>query len=130
MQEAKRHCVQDLLRAGVEVPKTIEIFEVSQATVFRVKKGLDEGNDLSHKSRSSPVNKKLTASKLDDIRQAFEASPTTSLRKMAKSMEMSHTSMRKAISDPLMVSRVRPHQQLLTTKQKEARVSRCLGLIN
>ncbi len=51
------------------------------------------------------------------------------MRKMAKDMDMSHTTMVKAVKDLGMVSRVRPLRHLLTEQQKEKRLECCKKML-
>ncbi len=87
----------------------MEIVGVSRATVFRVKKCLEQGEDLSHKHRGPPSNKKMDNDMLEDIRRSFETASTTSMRKMAMEKEVNPATMRNAVKQLGMASRVRPH---------------------
>ncbi len=51
----------------------------------------------SHKARGSPINKKLCADKLENIRRSFEATSTTSMCQMALEMNMDEKTMRNAV---------------------------------
>ncbi len=56
---------------------------------------------------------------MEEIEQKFSDSPTMSMRKMVRDMDMSHLMMVEAVKDLGMVSRVRPLRHLLTQQQKE-----------
>ena len=68
--------------------------------------------------------KKRTKPFLNDLRESFEASPGTSMREMAKLKGVANSTIQKAVADLGIASRVRPSRQLLTPKQKEARVTK------
>ena len=61
---------------------------------------------------------------MNDLRESFEASPGTSMREMAKLKGVANSTIQKAVADLGIASRVRPSRQLLTPKQKEARVTK------
>ncbi len=97
----------------------MDITDVTRAIVLNIREKLKDGRDLSHKSRGSPANRKLTPDKLDMPKTKFENSPTTSFRKMAKEESMDEKTVRNGLKKMGVASTVRPHCHLLTPKKKE-----------
>ena len=121
--EARRQRIADLLRAQVPYKQITEITGASKPAIIRVKRKLEAGVTLERPPQE-PANKKRTEAFLNEVKTAFEESPQTSIRKMAKFKGVAPSTIGIAIKDVGMASRVRPSRQLLTTKQKEARVTK------
>lgn len=119
--EARRQRVADLLRAQVPYKQITEITGASASAIQAVRRRLDNGESLA-KLPQAPTNKKRTEDFLNDLKESYEASPGTSMREMAKLKGVSNSTIRLGVADLGMASRVRPSRQLLTPKQKEARV--------
>lgn len=96
--EAKRQRVSDLLDAGAKTNDVCRIVGCSRRLVAHVKKHKDAGRDFSRKPGSGGHNKKLTAEFLADLKVKIEASPSTSQRNLAKTLDVSKRSIQKAIN--------------------------------
>eukprot|EP00095_Tigriopus_kingsejongensis_P002922 maker-scaffold336_size202805-snap-gene-1.52 protein:Tk02922 transcript:maker-scaffold336_size202805-snap-gene-1.52-mRNA-1 annotation:"unnamed protein product" len=81
--EAKRRRVLDLLSAGMTVKEVMDIVSCSRSLVDKVKKLRKDGKSLTRSKGSRSHNKKLNDEFLMGVACEIEASPQTSMRKMA-----------------------------------------------
>ena len=126
-QEAHRQRIADLLHTHVSDQKIMGVTGAGRMTIYRVKKRLEAGKSLQKKSRPA-VTKKLTEDFVSDLKASFEATPNVSIRKMAKTKKVHEKTIRTGLKTLGMASKVQPRRQLLTAKQKEARVLKCKRL--
>ena len=128
-EEAKRIGIAALLRVQVPIPQIAEQENVARSTVYAIKRRLEADGNLSRKATSiSP--RKLTPEVLEDVKSSFEATPTTSIRKMAKIKNIPATTLRRGLNKLGLQSKVRPRRQLLTGVQKTKRVEKGGKLVN
>ncbi len=127
--EARRQRILDLLHAQVPSDKIAEIVGCHKNTVFNVKKMEKDRGDIKRKKGSGGHNRKRTEEFLTGVAAEIEASPTTSMRKLAKELNVSEGLIRKAVKDLGAFSYVRRRRQLLTENSKRLRVERGKKLI-
>jgi len=122
--EARRQRVLDLLHAGMPIPKIVDIVHCSTSFVYKVKAIFKTKGTLQRKPGSGGHNKKRTEEFLTGLACEIEASPTTSIRKLAKELNVSRTTISKAVKNLGAYSYVRRRRQLLSEKTKQARVKK------
>ncbi len=128
--EARRQRVADLLDAGISIKDIAKIVECSEDLVFKVKRLRKEGKDLKRSPGSGGQNKKRSAEFMADVKQTIENAPTTSMRKMAKAMNVSEATIRRSVKDLGAVSYVRRRRQLLSDGTKQRRVTKGKKLLS
>ena len=98
-QESKRQRVSDLLDADVAIAKICEIVGVSRATVFNVKARKTNGGEVNRKEGSGGSNKRRSEEFLTGVAAQIETAPTTSMRTMAKELNVSERTIRRSVQD-------------------------------
>lgn len=96
-REANRYRVADLLRAGVTPKIASETVGVSLVTVYAVKKAMNDGKRLDRKPGSGGHNKIRDPDFVAAVRAKISDDPTTSMRKMARDLEVNTMTVRKKI---------------------------------
>lgn len=127
----KRRRVSDLLFAEIDKKKVAEIVGVSLSTVYVIAKSKKGDNSIARKEGSGGHNKKRDKTFLRDLKTKIEADPTTSMNRLAKTMEVDHRTIRRAVNDDLgLKSYTRTLRHLLTAGMKEKRLARCKKVLN
>ncbi len=85
---------------------------------------MEAGESLERKTRSSGHNKVVNDDFLVDLSAKIEADHTRSMRKLAKDLNISDWTVRKAVGKFGMHSHVRRRRQLLSASAKNSRVER------
>ena len=128
--EAKRQRVADLLHAQVDPKEIMNIVKCGKTFVFAVKKKMKAGKGFKRKPGSGGHNRIIDDDFLTGLMAEIEADPTRSMRKMAKDLNISEWTIRKAIGQLSLHSYVRRHRQLLSVTAKTSRVKRGKKLIS
>ena len=124
--EEKRKEIATLLRAGHTVLDTVNLTSTSKSTVFKVKKLMEEGQDLKDKPRSGrPQKVDLRA-----MEMAFKANPRLKLATFAKDNDLDKSTVSKALKKVGGKSLRLVERPLLTKKHLEFRQERCRVLLN
>ncbi len=128
--EEKRQRISDLIRAGVSLKAIPAIKDCSLALIYKVRSLEKAGKGLSRKSGSGGHNKLRDDDFLTGIAAEIAASPTTSMRRLAKDLNCSKTTVNNAVRDLGAFSYVRRRRQILTPASKASRLTRVKGLLN
>ncbi len=72
---AQRNLCAKLLRAGKTVAEIITALGTSRSFVFKIKKLVEQGKDLTVVRRGGPPRKKRTARKIASVARAVEKNP-------------------------------------------------------
>ena len=119
-----------LLHAGKTVAEIIKALGTSRSFVFKIKKLVEQGKDLTVVRRGGPPRKKRTARKIASVARAVEKNPRKSIRRLAAGHGMSERTMRRLLKEDLgLKSRVVQSRPLLTASAKEKRVERARELV-
>ena len=126
--EAKRQSIVDLFHAQIPFKRITKIIEVNLSTVYKVTKSFAARNTIKRKEGSSRHNKKRTKSFLEDLNATIESDPTMSLKKLAKSKNVSQRMIQLAMKDLGFKSYVRRRRQLLTERMRATRLDKAKKL--
>ena len=130
MEAAQRQRVSDLLDAGIAVVEIAAIVGVHRATVYRIKSKKDANKGIGRVNRSDE-RRIRTDEFLGALRAEVTERPDTPMRVLARQAGVDEKTIRRAVHEDLgLASYVRRTRHLLTTKQKEARVTRGKKLVN
>ena len=124
--EKKRIEVATLLSAWLKAPAISKMLNMTERTVYNAKKRLSEGEDLQDKPRSGKPQK-LSA---ETVLASFKKHPRMPMRKFAKKMSVSHSTVSRAIKKAGGKSLKLTDRPLLTENQKSSRLDRCKKLLN
>ena len=124
--EKKRIEVATLLCAGLKAPAISKMLNTTERTVYNMKKRISEGEDLQDKHRSGNPQK-LSA---ETVLASFKKHPRMPMRKFAKKMSVSHSTVSRAIKKAGGKSLKLTDRPLLTENQKSSRLDRCKKLLN
>ncbi len=128
--EAKRQRISHLLDAEVSVKDIAGIVECSERLVYKVKRLKREGKGLARSPGSGGLNKIRTEDFLTGVACEIEASPTSSMRNMAKTLGVDEKTIRTSVKNLGAVSYVRRKRQLLTEAIKIRRVEKGKKLLS
>ncbi len=103
---AWRQRILDLLHAQVPVGEIVTIVSINRRTVSNVRRMFEERDGVERKEGSGGHNLKRTATFNNDLKEQIDASPTTSMRKLAKENNVSEITIRRSVKDLGMVSYV------------------------
>ena len=125
-QEAKCHCVSDLLDVEI-APETIStIIRVTVRTVRNIRAAKKEGNDVSRKRGSGENGLKHSDDFLESLKAKIEDDLTMSMRRLADYFDVNKSTIRKAVHEDLgLRSYICVPRHLLTTSLKARRLERC-----
>ncbi len=137
-RDAGRHCALlaemsvkrqrniDLYYAQVDPVRIANIINVHKATVYRIIDRYKTTNSVAHKSPGHPANKSRTKEFREELEVNINYNPTKSMRQLTKDNSIVRENPQKAIKDGHgMKSKAQPPKQLLTTSNKENRLSLC-----
>jgi len=127
---ARRQAIVELLRAGHGVKETAEQMGVDRKTVSRVRDNFEVTGTVKRKVGSGGHNAKRSEEVLTGLACEIEASPTTSMRQMAKNLDVSARTIRRAVKDLGAFSYVRRRRQLLSDALKARRLDKGTKLLN
>ena len=130
MEEAKRKEIIALHRAQLDKKLIATITGSSLMNVYRVIKKFEETGVITRKIRTDVHNKKRTKNFLQRLERRIDKEPTKSIRKQARDMGVNEKTMRVALKDLGMASRVRPKCQLFNDQIKKLRFERSQQLLN
>ncbi len=122
--------MSDLLCAQVDPQRICEIVGVCERAGRRIKARLRDGKTMERKTGSGGHNCKVTDDFLSELGTKINEDPTRSMRKLAMDLNVSKTTICKAVGMLGLHSYVRRRRQLLTKKTRESRVTRGKKLIN
>lgn len=130
----QRAAVVVALRAGRTPGEIIDFLRLPRTTVYRIaQRFADSGESLdpARKSHSSRSDKKRDAAFLEQLTDRIEEDPSVSMRKLARELNVSESTIRKAVHEDLRYKSysVKVHQ-LLTPLQMTKRVARCELLLS
>jgi transposase len=123
---SKNQRILDLHHAQVAPGDIVKTLGVPKSTVYRV---ISHGR-VERPKRGSPRNKKLTEKFLAKTATTVEASPMLSIRKHAKKLKVSESTIRNGLKLLGKKSLVRPPVPLLTERLKNLRFERSKHLLN
>jgi inhibitor of nuclear factor kappa-B kinase subunit alpha len=123
---SKNQRILDLHNAHVHPRLIREQLDVSIRTVYRV---IREGR-VDRKKRETPSHQILTKKFLAKLSKAVEKEPTLSIRRHAKKLKVSATTVRNGLKKVGKQSVVRPPVPLLTERLKELRLERSKRLLS
>ena len=123
-----RKTVIDLLKAGLKIDKIVQQTGMHRASIYRIKKRFEAGEDVVHRKKAGGFLK-MTEEKVADLKARVQGDPTRSFRKLAKDMSVSRRTVSKTVKNLGMTSYVRRPRQLLTSVAKEKRFSRSKKLL-
>lgn len=127
----KTSSVPDLLHAGVSPTAIARQLGISRRSIYKIKKKMELTGTNERKAGSGRKRSARTKSVIDKVKSRLKRNPVRSMRKMAKELNISLTSVRRIVKEDLkMKSRARLKVPLLTTKQKKARMDRAKALLN
>lgn len=130
VQEQKRQHVSTLLEAQIDHAEIAAIVGVSVRTVYRINQAKNNGKDTSRAPGSGGNGKKRNEAFISTLKAKVKEDPTTSMRRLAKVTNVSHTTLMLAIHEDLgLKSFARVPRHLLTSSLKEKRLDRCHKLL-
>lgn len=128
--EAKRRAILDLVHAGKSTMEISRALNVHRNTVNNVRKLFSETQDV--KKRSGGSRKSVRTKRvIQNVRRRVKTNPWRSMRKMAKQMGVSNTTMQRIVKKDLCAtSRAITTKQLVTQDSREKRNVRARLLLN
>lgn len=127
----KTLAVPELLRAGLTPTEIAAQLGISRCAVYKIKKKLKDTGTASRKPGSGRAQSVRTKKLIDKVKRRIKTNPVRSMRKMARELDVSRSSMQRLIKNDLnMKSRARVKVPLLTEAQQESRFSRSKVLLN
>ena len=131
MKMGKTSAVPDLLCAGLHPTAISKQLGIARQTVYNIKKKLECSGTIQRKPGSGRKRSARTKPNINKIKQRVTTNPVRSMRKMAKELKISASSVGRIVSRDLkMKSRARTKVPLLPEAQKDVWVQRSATLIN
>lgn len=130
METAQRQLCAKLLRAGKPVSEIVASLGTSRSYVFKIKKLLQQGKDLTVVRSGGPKQKKRTGRKINAVAASIQADPKQSIRGLARRHKMSEPTMRRLVKEDLgLQSRAVQLRPLLTPATMEKRAERAHNIL-
>jgi len=131
METAQRKLTARQLRAGYSVTDICRSLNVSRSYVFKVKKLVEQDQDLTVVRKGGPKKKMRTSRKVAAVAADIARNPRKSIRRLAIDHKMGKTTMSRLVQQDLnMKSRVVQSRPILTDSAKEKRRKRASQLLN
>ncbi len=130
LSEAKKGEVMGLLVASKSMSEAARLSKVSRVSVWHISKAFKEHNgNLSRKKGQGRKKTVVTKELVDKVRKRAERKPYQSVSSLARSMEMSRTSMRRVVEAAGLRSMSPKVQHEIFPRQEERRLERAMKLL-
>ncbi|XP_076044978.1 uncharacterized protein LOC143027553 [Oratosquilla oratoria] len=127
---SQREAIIELHRAGKTNSEIIKLLKVAKSTVYHVVNRFKELGTSEDRRRSGRPRTARTKKVVNAVRERMRRNPKRSIRKLAKDMNVSNTSMRTIVRKDLRLSPYKMRKrQFLTPLQKQKRLERAQILL-
>lgn len=127
---SQREAIIQLHRAGKTNSEIIKLLKVAKSTVYHVVNRFKELGTSEDRPRSGRPRTARTKKVVNAVRERMRRNPKRSIRKLAKDMNVSNTSMRTIVRKDLRLSPYKMRKrQFLTPLQKQKRLERAQILL-
>ena len=116
--EAKRHMIATLLRAGRSVRDVVKDTGLSKTTVYKVQKLVKWGKDLKEGIRTGRPKKV----DVNEVKEIFLANPKTPMATVAKNMDVNKSTIHRAVKKGGGISLRMIERPLLSQIQRDKRL--------
>ncbi len=124
--EAERKTIPQLHRAGLTPKEILDQVSVKKTTIYKVIKS----GKWKSGARVAPVNKIRNSRFIGKVKKRVERDPTSSMRRIAKELNVDEKTIRTTIKDLGKKSLVRPPRQLITENTRVKRLERARAMLN
>ncbi len=131
MEQIRRDAILELYRAGKGAKVISNLLKYPKTTVYDIIKRFRDKGETKRKAHKQRSDSKRTPKFLDNLKRSVKSNPSTSMAELARRRNISTSTISRAINIDLGYKSFRLRvRHLLTEAQKEARVSRCRGLLS